>query len=200
MLAGCQTSLWVPVTLLLLQRCFHTTGLQRPRSQYWETAGRRQVTSCSYPRSRPAAASSSCCSPCTVCQPARASPPRSIVAQRPSTQSRGCLHRFCSSTDVGNVHTALASRVPYGRSALEEESRWCVVRAASVGRLPARDSLPSIPKMRTRALGPQASSAFASGKRHRAHVLLLPLSQRRSRLFCHPHRRLSKASHAPISF
>jgi hypothetical protein len=70
--------------------------------------------------------------------------------------------------------------------------RWCVVRAASVGRLPARDTLPSIPKMRTRALGPQASSAFASGKRHRAHVLLLPLSQRRSQLFCHPHPRLSK--------
>jgi hypothetical protein len=38
-----------------------------------------------------------------VCQPAPASPPTSVAAQRLAPQSQSCLRRFCSSTNVAKM-------------------------------------------------------------------------------------------------
>jgi len=75
-------------------RCIHTSmGMAATTPMVWiaclqQRSADRSPRCCSYPRSRPAAAAAV---HAPVCQPAPASPPRSVVAQRPATQSRACL-------------------------------------------------------------------------------------------------------------
>lgn len=165
----------------------------------------RSRTSCSHPRSRPAGAATvhACCLPGR----ARHRPDPSSPNAAPPNREGACV--ASAAVQMWATCTALASRVPYERSALGIRrgggaSCWLAVRVGG-GALSSSSAGASVhfhpfPKMRNRAAG---CPAFASGKKARPPSSALPCLRSHRPIGVHAlmssGARLSNASHAPIS-